>query len=155
MSQIRHIRRLLIETYGGNPWHGRSIKSLLSEISPEIGLKKPNAASHSVADLLWHMAIWRQFTINAVKPGNQNLEYFEKNDWRELDLTKTSTWTDGINELEKSQLDLIELLDTVDDSILSASVPDRKYNVKVLLYGVVQHDIYHAGQIAYIKKLLD
>ena len=155
MSQIRHIRRLLIETYDGTPWHGRSIKSLLSEVSPEIGLKKPDGSSHCIADLIWHMVNWRKFTIDRIRPSGANLETFENNDWRDLDLTNKSTWTDGLNELEKSQHDHIELLDTLDDSILKSPVPEREYNMKILLYGVVQHDIYHAGQIAYIKKLLD
>jgi uncharacterized damage-inducible protein DinB len=128
---------------------------LLSEISPEIGLKRPNGTLHSIADLVWHMVNWRKFTIDRIKPSGSSLETFEKNDWKELDLTNKSTWVEGLNELQKSQHDLIELLDTLDDSILKSPVPDREYNMKILLYGVVQHDIYHAGQIAYIKKLFD
>lgn len=155
MSQIRHIRRLLIETYDGTPWHGRSIKSLLSEVSPEIGLKRPNGTSHSIADLIWHMVNWRKFTIDRIKPSGASLETFEQNDWRELDLNNISTWQDALNELEKCQHDLLELFDSLNDSMLKDPVPEREYNMKILLYGLVKHDIYHAGQIAYIKKLLD
>jgi uncharacterized damage-inducible protein DinB len=40
------------------------------------------------------------------------------------------------------------------DSIISETVAERKYKFKVLLYGMVQHEAYHAGQIAYVMKLL-
>jgi hypothetical protein len=32
-------------------------------------------------------------------------------------------------------------------------VDERKYNFRKLLHGLIQHDIYHLGQIAYIKKI--
>jgi len=41
-----------------------------------------------------------------------------------------------------------------DDEFLSENVEFRKYNFQVLLNGLIQHDIYHIGQIAYVKKLL-
>ena len=49
---------------------------------------------------------------------------------------------------------IIELLGTKDDKFLSGKVDYREYNFKFLLHGIIQHDIYHIGQIAYLKKLL-
>lgn len=152
---IQHIIRLLKETYEGDPWHGRSIKSLLSDVTPEAGLKKPNAASHSIAELVYHMVTWRDFTISRLRAEEgKDMKYYEDNDWRTLDLTDTQTWQKGLDLLEESQQRLINLLEEFQDSILPEKVDERKYNFKVLLYGVVQHDAYHAGQIAYVSKLL-
>jgi hypothetical protein len=49
---------------------------------------------------------------------------------------------------------LIELLETKDDEFLSGEVDYREYNFRFLLHGIIQHDIYHIGQIAFLKKLL-
>jgi uncharacterized damage-inducible protein DinB len=152
---IQHIIRLLKETYEGDPWHGRSIKSLLSEVTPHIGLKKPNAASHSIAELVYHMVTWREFTISRLRPEEgKDMQYFEENDWRPLDLDDIQTWQKGLELLDESQQRLVDLLEEFQDSILAEKVSERKYNFKILLYGVAQHDIYHVGQIAYINKLL-
>ncbi len=35
---------------------------------------------------------------------------------------------------------------------LAESVPGREYSVYYLLHGVVKHNLYHAGQIALLKK---
>lgn len=154
-QQIQHVIRLLKETYEDDPWHGRSIKSLLSEVRPDVGLKKPNAASHSIVELVYHMVTWRDFTISRLRAEEgKDMKYYEDNDWRTLDLTDSQTWEKGLQLLEESQQRLLSVLEEFQDSILSEKVDERKYNFKVLLYGVVQHDAYHAGQIAYVTKLL-
>lgn len=152
---VQYIIRMLKEAYEGEPWHGRSIKSLLSEVTPENGLKKPNANSHSIAELVYHMATWRDFTITRLRAEDgKNSQYYEKNDWRELDLTNVDTWHKGLQLLDESQHRLVNLLEEFQDSILPERVEEREYNFKVLLFGIVQHDVYHAGQIAYVNKLL-
>lgn len=154
-EHIQHIILQLQETYSGQPWHGRSIKSLLSEVTPEIGLKKPNANSHSIAELVYHMVTWRQFTISRLEPAEgKSAEYFELMDWRPLDLSNKKTWEEGLRLLEESQQHVIRVLEKFNDSILPEKVAERNYTFKVLLYGLLQHDTYHAGQIAYAMKLL-
>jgi uncharacterized damage-inducible protein DinB len=37
---------------------------------------------------------------------------------------------------------------------LEAIVPGTQYSNYVLLHGVIQHNLYHAGQIALLKKIL-
>ena len=49
---------------------------------------------------------------------------------------------------------IIALLQTKDDEFLKEIVDYRKYNFRFLLNGLIQHNIYHIGQIAYIKKIL-
>jgi hypothetical protein len=34
-------------------------------------------------------------------------------------------------------------------------VPTRSFNYRFMLNGLLQHNIYHLGQIAYVKKQLD
>ena len=84
-KEIQYIISQLKETYEGSPWHGRSVKSLLSEVSPEMGLKKPSDGSHSIAELVYHMVTWRDFTISRLQPEEgKDAAYFNKIDWRPL-----------------------------------------------------------------------
>jgi len=154
-TQIQLIISMLKENYEGeSPWHGRSIKSLLSDVDASKGLKKPSSTSHSIAELVYHMVTWRDFTISRLRPDEgKDVSYYEENDWRPLDLSKNKTWEEGLRLLEESQQRLISVLEEFHDSILTEPVADRNYNFKKLLYGLVQHDVYHAGQIAYAAKL--
>jgi uncharacterized damage-inducible protein DinB len=154
-EHIQHIILQLQESYSGEPWHGRSIKALLSEVTPEIGLKKPNANSHSIAELIYHIITWRDFTISRLEPEEgKNAAYFESIDWRPLDLSSKKTWEEGLRLLEESQQRLVRVLEKFNDSIIPEKVRERTYTFKTMLYGLIQHDAYHAGQIAYTMKLL-
>ncbi len=56
--------------------------------------------------------------------------------------------------LDETQADLIAGIEKQTDDLLGQIVAERKYNFRKLLHGLIQHDIYHLGQIAYIVKAL-
>lgn len=152
-KEIKYLLKLLKITYEGQPWFGRSAKALLSEIDATVAAKKMNG-QHSILELLYHMINWREFTISRLQAGNDKpMQFFEDHDWRQLDHSDPTLWDKGIQLLENSQQLLTTLLGTIDDSILGKPVADREYNYRFLLHGIIQHDIYHLGQIAYVKKL--
>lgn len=138
----------------GQPWFGRGVYELLEEADEAKIYTKPNNNSHSLAELLWHMNTWAEFTLASLENRSiEEMKAIEAIDWRDID-PKTHTWKKGIEELRTTHNKIIELLNQKDDSFLSEIVPTRKYNFRFLLNGLVQHNIYHLGQVAYVKKLL-
>ena len=83
------------------------------------------------------------------------MKYFEENDWRTLDHSDATLWEKGLKLIEDTQMLLVRLLDNQTDELLKQQVPEREYNYRALLHGIIHHDIYHLGQIAYVKKLLN
>jgi hypothetical protein len=59
-----------------------------------------------------------------------------------------------LDEFEQLHKKLVAELQTKDDAFLSEMVDYREYNSRFLLNGLAQHNIYHLGQIAYLKNLL-
>src|SRR5215216_1436642 len=114
--EIQQIIHMLKEAYEGGPWHGRSIKALLAEVTHEVGLRKPDANSHSIAELIYHMAIWRDFTVSRLQPDGRPVSYFDENDWQQLDHNDPQTWTKGLQLLDESHQRLIKALEQFQDS---------------------------------------
>ena len=141
------------ETYEGDPWFGRSVKALLAEVNDRIAFESPNE-QHSILELVWHMITWREFTISRLRREDKDLHYFEVNDWRGLDHGDKNLWHQGLQRLQETQHELTLLMQQQDDAILSERVEGREYDFRTLLNGIIQHDIYHTGQIAYLTKLL-
>jgi len=153
-KEIDYIITTLHSVLDGEPWFGRSVMSLLQETDPAVVYKKPNENSHSLIEVLYHMNTWAEFTLKRLeKVEEKNLAGFEKLDWREIDPSE-HTWEKGIAQFKVTHDLIIELLETKDDDLLSGDVDYREYNFRFLLYGIIQHDIYHSGQIAYLNKLL-
>ncbi|MDQ3278575.1 MAG: hypothetical protein M3Q06_09625, partial [Bacteroidota bacterium] len=82
----------------------------------------------------------------------EDLHHFERQDWQDLDHTNTALWQEGLQKLKKAQAALLTILQQLEDSVLAQDVRERDYNNRKLINGIIQHDIYHLGQIAFIVK---
>ena len=153
-QEIKQIISQLKDAYEGDPWFGRAVVKLLDEVNEKTAYQKP-ACQHSIVELLWHMITWREFTIDRLQHSPQmGLAYFEEMDWRQLDHNDMTLWKEGVERLQETQIQLLTLLQDRTDEFLDNKVAERDYNFRKLLYGFIQHDVYHIGQIAYIHKLL-
>jgi uncharacterized damage-inducible protein DinB len=151
-SEVQSIISNLQSVLNGEPWYGRSVYALLEEIDPENVYKKPNESSHSQISLLYHMITWSEFTLKSLeKAGPDVIAAIEKMDWREIN-SPDHSWENGLAEFKLVHEKVIELLNQKDDAFLSEIVNQRKFNYRFMLNGLIQHNIYHLGQIAYIKK---
>ena len=149
-SIIRNLQNVL----SGEPWYGRPVYPMLEEIDPAVVYKKPAEGSHSLIDLLYHLLTWAEFTLKSLeKAEKENITAIEKMDWREIN-PADHNWEKGVAEFRQVHERIIQLLNEKDDAFLSEMVNHRKFNFRFMLNGLIQHDIYHLGEIAYLKKLL-
>ena len=152
-KEIQSIIRNLENTLDGDPWFGRPVYAMLREVDSSIAFKRPTAESHSLIDLLYHMLTWSEFTLKRIEKDRINdLAAFEKIDWREID-PKVHDWDEGLAAFIATHQQIMALLQTKDDSFLKEIVDYRQYNFRFLLNGLIQHNIYHLGQVAYLRKL--
>ena len=152
-NELKMYAAQLNENFSGEPWFGRNIQVILKEINEDIASQKPNG-QHSMLELLYHMINWRLFTINRLEKSSATVKSFEENDWQVLDHQDKSLWQKGIEQLNDTQQRLLNLINTMKDEDLQSPVHERDYENRTLINGIIQHDIYHLGQIAYIKKML-
>ncbi|HQV61504.1 MAG TPA: DinB family protein, partial [Chitinophagaceae bacterium] len=87
------------------------------------------------------------------KNNKMDMAAFEKMDWRELN-PKLHSWKKALAEFKAINKKIIALLDKKDDDFLLEIVDYRKYNYRFLLNGMIEHSIYHLGQVAYLNKML-
>ena len=153
-EKIQYVVTTLKSVLQNEPWYGQSVMKILRDVDRDIVYKKPNETSHSLIELLYHMNTWAEFTLNRMENSKkENSSNFEKLDWRKIDPAE-HTWEKGMAQFKVTHDLIIEMLETKEDAFLSEKVDEREYDFGFLLQGIIQHDIYHIGQIAYVKKLL-
>lgn len=154
-KEVQHIITTLQESLDGDPWYGRSIYPILDEVDPSTVFINPDEKGHALIELLYHMIAWAQFIQSTLEADPaKGIKYYEALDWREIDPT-IHTWKNGVNEFKATHKRILELLQTKNDDFLASPVSQRTYNVGYMLHGLIQHNIYHLGQIACVKKLLE
>lgn len=155
-KETQYIIKTFESTLSSQPWFGRAVYEILDEVDETKAGTKPNGTEHSMLELIWHMNTWAEFILGSLENRTADeMKAIEANDWRILD-PKTHTWKKGIEKLKATHNKIIGLLQQkTDDSFLSDIVPTRKFNYRFMLNGLIQHNIYHLGQIAYLKKMFD
>jgi len=154
-QQIGHIISTLRTVVEGEPWFGKPVMTLLQEVSPADVYKKPNDNSHSLIELLYHMLNWAEFTLRRIEnEDDEDVAIFERQDWRQINPAE-HTWEKAVAQFKVTNDLIIEALQSKNDSFLNEKVDYREYSFRFLLNGLIQHNIYHAGQIAYVKKLFE
>jgi hypothetical protein len=101
--------------------------------------------------LLYHMNSWAEFTLAQIENEITEVSVFEKKDWIEIDPAE-HTWEKGLKQFNSVHKELVNALQKRTDDFLDSAVKYRDYDFRYLLNGLIQHDIYHLGQIVYLNK---
>jgi uncharacterized damage-inducible protein DinB len=153
-KEISRIVRSINANYNGTPWFGESILDKLEEVDAKMANEIPEKLSHSIVEIMAHMMAWRQFTIEKLN-GNIDFEVWETElDWVKFNDFDEDKWTEFKESFENNQELLIDTINKTSPSKLDDEVEGRPYNYRLLLNGLVQHDIYHIGQISIVRKLI-
>lgn len=153
-KETQSIIRNYESTMQGQPWFGRAVMEILLEVDESKAQIKPGNEGHSLLELIWHMNTWAEFVLaHLEKRTEQQIKQVESIDWRQID-PGTHTWARGVSELKTTHEKILEILSGKQDDFLKEMVPGRQFNFRFMLNGLIQHNIYHLGQIAYIHKFL-
>src|SRR6478609_2915650 len=103
--------------YEGEPWYGRSIVSIVSEIPPTQAFKKSTPTSHSIYEIVGHMLAWRDLFVKRLNGDySSSIAVNSPSDWPSLPNAKTAAnWEQLLNKLSENQNALISALKKTSD----------------------------------------
>jgi uncharacterized damage-inducible protein DinB len=152
MSEINRILDQMDRAFSGEAWHGPDLMLLLKGVSAEDASKHPVAGAHSIWELVNHIAAWN--TIVQQKSKGEPVNVTTELDWPPVWEVSEVAWKRSLATLAENRTRLRNYVKTVRDDQLDEMVKRENYSQYVLLHGSVQHDLYHAGQIAVLKRAL-
>jgi uncharacterized damage-inducible protein DinB len=156
MTEVERIADQLRRAFEGEAWHGPSLLKILEGIEATQAAAHPIPAAHSIWELVLHIAAWKDAGKRRLEGDRAQLTDAE--DWPKVTDTTEEAWQDTMEKLIECQRKLLDAISRLDESRLDEPIikdPSIPFStVYVTLQGVVQHDLYHAGQIAILKKAL-
>jgi uncharacterized damage-inducible protein DinB len=151
MSEIKRIKSQLRRAFEGEAWHGPAVMELLKDVTAEQAAAHPVAGAHSIWELALHIATWERFVRRRIVEVTA-LDPTDEENFPTVQDTSDAAWRAAIEGVKRNHAELLETVAGLDDAKLSEIVPGKPYSVYFMLHGVIQHDLYHAGQIALLKK---
>ena len=148
-----HQTQRIADSYGATTvkaaWYGPSLAELLAQISPELATTPPIPGSHSISELLQHLLLWNE-RIRNTSGSNLLPPWQPEKDWAEPPIP----WNELVSKWSQSRELLEEKIRNFPIEDLAKQVPGRNYPYETMLHGIVEHTIYHSGQIAMVLSML-
>ena len=150
MSEVNRIVDQLKRAFEGEAWHGPSVLEIIAGISSRQATARPFDGAHSIWELVLHIAAWEHAIVRRLKGDRAQLSTEE--DWPPVPATDEESWERTKLMLKLGHHELRSAIAGLDDSRLDQPIIEGMSTVYVQLHGIIQHDLYHAGQIAQLKK---
>lgn len=154
-TKLAELTRQFEQLYDGELWLDETLMKKLAPVKAADSVKQPCPGMHSLQEMVLHIITWRKVLIARLRKDFAfSIDINSTEDWKPGNELKAAEWHSILDELKRSQQELITLLHQQDDSILDRHVGSFGYTYQYLIEGLIHHDLYHLGQIGLIKKLL-
>jgi uncharacterized damage-inducible protein DinB len=150
MREIERILDLHRRAYEGNAWHGPSVLEALSGVGARKAAARPVLDAHSIWQIVLHVAAWERAV--RIRLEGSEVTLIAERDWPPVKEISSEAWQEALAHLDREHQNLHQAIAKLSDESLEKSLPGSPYDAYVTLHGVIQHDLYHAGQIILLKK---
>jgi uncharacterized damage-inducible protein DinB len=154
MSEATRIADQLRRAFAGDAWHGDSLFEILDGVTAAQAAARPIKNAHTIWELVLHIAAWDNAVLRRL--GGVAVELSDTQNFPTVTDTSETAWRKALAEVQRVHDELVEAVSVLPDSRLDEIVPGKEgahYTFYYMLHGVVQHELYHAGQIALLKKM--
>jgi len=156
MSELERIRDQFQRAFNGDAWHGPSVLALLEGVTAVQAAAHPVPGAHSIWELTLHIAAWESACRRRLQGDRAQLT--DEENFPQIENASEDAWQAAKQHLIANHQALLEAISSADESKLDRPIIENSdtpfSSAYVTLHGGVQHDLYHAGQIAILKKAL-
>ena len=150
-SELDRIQVQLQHAFAGEAWHGPSVLELLADVDAVKAADHPIPGAHSIWELVLHIAAWDKAVTSRLGGGRGAVS--DEENFPVIGDAGEASWQKAIETLKANHRELVDALSRVEETSLDSPIGEGMSSVYVHLHGAIQHEIYHAGQIAILKKL--
>ncbi|MGZ4815943.1 MAG: DinB family protein [Terriglobales bacterium] len=149
-TEASRIADQLRRAFDGSAWHGPALLELLKDVNAVTAAAKPVPAAHSIWELVLHIAAWDGAGLRRLAGNKSQLKGTAN--FPPVTEASEAAWRYAIAEAKRTHDTLVKTVAALPDSRLRDQVPGKRYDFYHMLHGIAQHELYHAGQIAILKK---
>jgi uncharacterized damage-inducible protein DinB len=130
-------------------WYGPTVAELIAKVPVELAKTPPVPGAHSISELLQHLLLWNE-RIRNTSESHPMPRWEAEKEWVEPPVP----WKELLARWNKSRDLLEERIRSFPAADLAKQVPGRNYPYETMFHGILQHAIYHSGQMAMVLSML-
>lgn len=152
MRELERIVDQLKRAFSGNAWHGPAVLETLEGVTAKQAAAHPVDDAHSIWELALHIEAWTRAGCRRLQGDRAQLSDAEN--FPSVTGSDEVAWMQVQESIKRAHHELASAILLLDDTRLEQPIIEGMSSVYVTLHGVIQHSLYHAGQIAILKKAI-
>jgi uncharacterized damage-inducible protein DinB len=152
-TEIQRLEEQLERALEGEAWHGPSVLEVFEGVSAHQAAAHPIAGAHSIWELVLHLC--SDYVLVLRRLGGDGRQLRGSEDWPIAPEPSAENWSESVRKLKQLNAELRRAIGSFPQERLDEPlVPEAPYTAYTQFIGVTQHGLYHAGQMALLKKAL-
>jgi uncharacterized damage-inducible protein DinB len=155
----QRLAKELQRVYDGDAWYGPSVRKALDGVDAQMATARPLPGVHTISEVVLHMTAWTREITRRLAVGIAQDP--ADGDWPSRVPADESEWQSMLTEFDAANAALVEAVRRHDAERLNEKIGDQRdpalgsgVSRYVNIRGLVEHHVYHAGQISLVKKAL-
>lgn len=148
--EVQRIHELLKQAYEGPAWSGPSVQETLKGVTAARAAARPLEGAHSIWEITEHIAVWEEAVRRRL--GGERWSPSRARNFPRITDKSPRAWRETRERLAAGHHALREAVLALTDEDLDRAPVEGGASAYRLAHGAAQHDLYHAGQIAILKK---
>ena len=154
-SPIDFLLALLDRAYDKKSWHGPNLRGSIRRVEAATAALRPAPGRHNIWEVVVHCAYWK-YAVRRRLLGEKRGSFPSKgSNWFARPIVASrEAWARDVELLDEMHDNLRAAVADLAPADLLAVPPGSKVNNWETIAGIAAHDVYHAGQIQLLKRLV-
>jgi hypothetical protein len=157
-NEVGQLLSMLDQAYSRPSWHGTNLRGSIRRVTVSSAVWRPAASRHNIWEIVVHAAYWKYAAARRFTGVARGSFPVKGSNWfrRPLDQSQAidAAWQADVALLDQMHDLLRTAVTTLRPKDLAQIPAGKKVSNFALLSGIAAHDVYHAGQIQLLKRLM-
>ncbi len=152
---IQLLLALIEQSYNKKSWHGTNLRGSIRGLTAREALWRPSSSRHNIWEIVVHCAYWKYVVRRRILGEKRGSFPLKGTNWfRRSGRLTDYHWRNDIQLMEQCHRSLREAVTKLHGKDLKYAPGGSAVNTAMILTGIASHDVYHAGQIQILKRLM-
>ncbi len=153
--EIKLLLECVDEAYQKKAWHGPNLRGSIRGLNAQFACRRPADNRHNIREIVVHCAYWKYVVRRRITHEKRNSFPLKGSNWFKMSVRLSETaWKEDVKLLDTMHRSMVEAIKNIKPSELKKTPAAPGRNIRLVIFGIAAHDVYHAGQIQLLKKLL-
>jgi uncharacterized damage-inducible protein DinB len=156
-ARVEQLLEIVARAYDRRSWHGTNLRGSIRGVDHALAARRPRAGRHNIWELVVHAAYWKYAArrrLTGEKRGAFPLDGSNFITRPAPGDASAAAWRRDVALLGQMHRGLVEAIAGLRDRDLDRVDGGSSVTRFELVAGIAAHDLYHAGQIQLIKRMV-